>query len=58
MDKPLVTDETTVVESRKSRFGSTLTMKGKVINTDTSKITDEQLVELALMAALVKQADA
>lgn len=57
MDKPLV-DETVATESRKSRFGSTLTMKGKVINTDTSKITDEKLVELALMAALVKQADA
>lgn len=58
MDKPLVIDETVVTESRKSRFGSTLTMKGKVLNTDTSKVSDQELVEIALMAALVKQADA
>lgn len=52
MDKPLVIDDTVVAESRKSRFGSTLTMKGKVPNTETSKLSDQELVDMALMAAL------
>jgi len=56
MEKPVAVDES-AVETRKSRFGSTLTLKGKVHNTDTSKVSDDELLHLALMAALVKQAD-
>lgn len=56
MEKPVTVDES-AVEPRKSYFGSTLTMKGKVLNTDTSKVTDDELLHIALMAALVKDAD-
>jgi len=52
MDKPLVIDENVIAESRKSRFGSTLTMKGKVPNTEASKLSDQEMVDMALMAAL------
>lgn len=56
MEKP-VENSNSVSSGRTSRFGSTLTMKGKVVTTDESKLVDKQKLDLALMSALLKSSD-
>lgn len=56
MEKP-VDNSNSVSCGRTSRFGSKLTMKGKVVTTDKSKLVDKEKLDLTLMSALLKSAD-
>ena len=55
MDKPV--DTNIDKDTHDNYCGSLLTLKGKKFNTDTSKITDEELFKIALMAVLAKEAE-
>lgn len=56
MEKP-VDNSNSVSCGRTSRFGSKLTMQGKIATTDESKLVDKQKLDLALMSALLKSSD-